>query len=114
VNNFSLTISKPKGDVSLTVLDKLFDFIKRYCLKGGASTEVGSRAHNLHLQSILSIRYPKTKQHIKVLVNMIKTEVIKPLPGYKIHLKPFATNQTFAGMIGYITKDQGEYYYSSC
>lgn len=107
-NEFSLTITKTGGDVELYILEKVHDFIVKYALKGGVSTEVGHRVHNLHLQGMFIMRYPKDKKHLAELVKLIK-ELIKPLTGYKVMLKPFATNQSFSAMLGYITKDQGEF-----
>lgn len=107
MNEFSLTVSKTGGDVDLSLLDKVDDFIKEYAICGGVATEVGSRAHNLHLQGALSIRYPRDVNHVKKLVKYFKDAVIKPRLGYKIMLKPFQKGQNMCTMIGYITKDQG-------
>ena len=107
INDFSLTITKTGGDIELYIMDKVHDFIVTYALKGGISTEVGHKVHNLHLQGMFSIRYPKDKKHLVELVKLIKA-LIKPLTGYKVMLKPFATNQNFSAMLGYITKDQGK------
>lgn len=109
VNSFSLTITKTGGDVELYILDKLYDFLLEYTIKGGVSTEVGHKVHNLHFQGIFTIRFPKDRAHIATLVKMIKA-LIKPLSGYKVLLKPFAPQQTFSAMIGYITKDQGSHF----
>lgn len=110
INDFSLTISKTGGDVELCVLEKVYEFLVKYALKGGVSTEVGNRAHNLHLQAMFQMRYPKDKAHVKEAVALLKQDLIKPLTGYKILLKPFATSQNFSAMLGYITKDQGKFY----
>ncbi len=111
VNNFSLTISKCGGDVDLYLLDRVHGFLQEFCIKGGVSTEVGHRAHMLHLQSLFSVRYPKDKEHVKELTKLIKGLIQPPSTGYRIVIKPFAVNQTVQAMIGYITKDQGQPHY---
>lgn len=115
VNDFSLTISKTKEDVSLKLLNPLHDFLTKYAVKGGVSTEVGPRAHNLHYQSSFTMRYPRDNVHKKKLTKMIKDEVIKETlgsyKGYKVFVKPFSSRQDFTAMLGYITKDEGQPHY---
>jgi hypothetical protein len=53
-NNFSLTISKLKGDVHPELLDLLHDYMTKTSIKSGLSTEVGHRAFNLHIQGTIS------------------------------------------------------------
>lgn len=93
--------------MDLLLLDKVDEFIKEFAISGGVATEVGSRAHNLHLQGALTIRYPRDPTHVKKLVKFFKDSVIKPRKGYKIMLKPFQKGQSMSTMIGFITKDQG-------
>ena len=107
LNHFSLTISKIKCDVELYLLDVLHAFLVENAVRGGVSTEVGHRAHNLHLQSVFSMKYPRDPKSVKELTKMIKALIKPPLKGYKVHLKPLSSNQTVTAMIGYITKDQG-------
>lgn len=108
LNHFSLTIAKTKSDVELYVLESVYQFLIDNCVKGGVSTEVGHRAHNLHLQSVFSIKFPRDPKSVKELTKLIKALIKPPLTGYKVHLKPLSPNQTLTAMIGYITKDQGE------
>lgn len=113
VNDFSMTISRSKGDVDLSLLDAIHAFFVKYCIKGGVSTEVGHRAHNLHYQGLFRTRYPKDKNHVSTLTKMFK-EMVKPRTGYRILIKPFAPQQTIQAMIGYITKDDGKKFLSCC
>ncbi len=78
VTCWSLTISKRGGDVELILLDVTDNFIKTYCIRGGVSTEVGSRAHNLHLQGMFECRYPRDPTSAKALTKFFKAAVIKP------------------------------------
>lgn len=110
VNDFSLTVAKTKADVPLVLLDVVHDFIVKYAIKGGVSTEVGHRAHNLHLQASFSMRFPKDRLRVKELTKLLRDElkaVVHNLSGYKIQLKGFAARQSFIAMLGYITKDEG-------
>lgn len=113
VNDFSLTISKIKTDVPIGLLDIIYDeFYRAYCLKGGISTEVGQRAHNLHLQGVFRIKYPKDPPAVAKLTKIIKDVIksfTKSLSGYRVLLKPLGCQQTFVTMVGYITKDAGKY-----
>lgn len=108
-NCFSLTVSKRGGDIDLVLLDSTDAFIKEYCIRGGVATEVGSRAHNLHLQGLFECRYPRDPTHVKALTKFFKDMIIKPRKQYTIVLKPFGKGQVFTSMVGYITKDQGEF-----
>jgi hypothetical protein len=104
-------VSKLKGDVAIGLIDVISNFIEEFCLKGGVSTEVGHRAHNLHLQSVFRIKYPREPDSVKILTKMIKDAVkayTKSLKDYRIYLKPLTKSQTFALMIGYISKDEGQ------
>ena len=51
-SSWSLTVSKISRDIALPTLDTVFNFIVTFCNRGGLSTEVGSRAHRLHLQGV--------------------------------------------------------------
>jgi len=53
-----------------------------------------------------------SNQTIFGLVNAIKKLFVNNARGYKIVLKPFAPEQTWLAMIGYITKDKGKASYS--
>ncbi len=111
MNNFSLTVSKTKGDVDSSLLEATHQWIETHCVKGGVATEVGSRAYRLHLQGAFTIRYPKDKIHVDKLCKFYKDIVIKPRKGYKIMIKPLVGAQSMVAMIGYITKDQGRPHY---
>jgi hypothetical protein len=110
VNSFSLTVNKNDGDICLSILDIVISWIKTHCISGGVSTEVGKRAHNLHLQGVLEMRYPITKPYQTRLSSILK-KLLPPGGGYRVLVKPLSTGQTIPAMIGYITKDQGEPHY---
>jgi hypothetical protein len=115
INDFSLTVSKTKGDVCPTLIEVIYEFIKTYCLKGGVSTEVGHRAHNLHLQSAFRIKFPRDEASVKKLTKIIK-EMIKDhlhcLTGIRVFLKPLGKSQSFTLMMGYIVKDEGQSHFT--
>lgn len=100
-------MSKLKGDVPIDLIDVIHSFISSYCLKGAVSSEVGHRAHNLHLQRVFRIKYPRDPTSIKTLTKLIKDAIkdrTKSLRGYRVLLKPLAKHQTFTLMIGYISR----------
>ena len=101
INNFSLTISKCKGDVPLTLLELVHNWIVSHCEKGGVATEVGKRAFNFHLQALLSIRYPRTKEYVAKLSKQLKS-LLPKAAGYKLLIKPLQGAQTLSAMIGTI------------
>lgn len=110
INDFSLTISKLKSDIPVGLIDVVYQFIESYCLKGGVATEVGHRAHNLHLQSTFRINYPKDPSSVKKLTKLVKDSIkdfTRTLKDYRVFLKPLGKMQTLAMMIGYISKDEG-------
>ena len=128
LNNFSLTISKCKGDVPLTLLEVIHNWIVNHCEKGGVATEVGKRAFNFHLQALLSIKWPRTKQYVTKLSKHLKSLLPKSA-GYKLlalfskkkFLNFFSSDFFQKNFIlfyfiyfllaGYITKDQGQPHY---
>ena len=57
-SSWSLTVSKISADIALPTLDAVFNFIVTFCHRGGISTEVGSRAHRLHLQGVFQTLFP--------------------------------------------------------
>lgn len=107
LNDFSLTITKTGGDVSRDAIDRVAEFIEKYCLKGGVSTEVGQRAFNLHLQSLFRIRWPVRKDYVQRLQKILRGVLPENGKLYKVMVKAFGSNQSFSAMVGYITKDQG-------
>jgi hypothetical protein len=107
LSSWSLTVSKIRDDVSLASLDAVFDFIFNFCNKGGLSTEVGSRAHRLHLQGVFQTLFPTAPDAAKVLTLFIKSFLVDNGKGYRIVCKPLARGQNFTTMCGYITKDEG-------
>jgi hypothetical protein len=112
VSDFSLTIIKSKGDIAVVALDIVYEeFIKPFCIKGAIATEVGTRAHNLHLQGVFKARYPTNREWILKLNKQIKR--ILPYNGtqYRVNVKPFGNKQNFNAMIGYVTKDHGQTHY---
>ncbi len=109
INDFSLTITKTKDDVGLDSLDSIAHFMELHCLKGGVSTEVGQRVFQLHLQGVLRIHWPTTKQYIQRLQKILKALLPGNGKAYKVLLKAFKARQVFSAMVGYITKDQGNF-----
>ena len=108
VFNYSITITKPGGDVGSQVLDLVDSFMKSHCLQGGAATEVGKRAHRFHLQCLMRMKYPSSKIYIKKIQAHLKSLLPGKGVGYKVFAKPLAPSQTFKAMLGYILKDEGE------
>jgi hypothetical protein len=101
-----LTVAKTKAEL----LDVGHDFIVKYAIKGGVSTDVGHRAHILHLQASFSMRLPKDRLRVREVTKLLRDElkaVVHNLAGHKIQLKGFAARQTFIAMLEYITKDEG-------
>jgi hypothetical protein len=72
VTNYSVTITKPSSNVGPTSLDIVDIFMKKYCLQGGAATEVGKRAHRFHLQCLMRLKYPRTDIYKKKMQSFIK------------------------------------------
>jgi hypothetical protein len=107
VNDFSLTVTRTKTDVGLDAFQAIGDFIDKYSLKGGVSTEVGQRMFNLHLQGVFRMHWPSTKEYTQRLQKMVKS--LLPAQGKlsKVLVKVFGRSQSFSAMVGYITKDQG-------
>lgn len=101
-------MSRKKEDIDRSLLESTYAFIRRYAIRGGVATEVGSKMFHLHLQGLLEMRYPTDPTHLEKLKKLFKDEVIKPRTGYTILIKPFGKGQEFSTMIGYITKDQGK------
>ncbi len=102
VSCWSLTVARRGGDVDLSLLDATYAFIKIHTIRGGVSTEVGSRAHNLHLQGMFECRYPRDPTSVKALTKFFKDAVIKPRTGYAVVLKPFGKGQDFICQHGWI------------
>jgi hypothetical protein len=65
----SLTVSK----LDISALTLMYKFLEQHCSKGAISTEVGKRAHNLHLQGVFQTKYPKTEVFKKKLNKFLKT-----------------------------------------
>ena len=74
---------------------------------GVVSTEVGKRAHNLHLQAVIKVHYPRTKPYVLLLGKAIKSRLPGNGVGYRVMVKPFSGAQNFSSMVGYCTKDTG-------
>jgi hypothetical protein len=113
VNDFSLTVTRTKADVGLDAFQAIGDFIDKFSIKGGVSTEVGQRMFNLHLQGVFRMHWPATKEYSQRLQKMVKG--LLPAQGklYKVLVKVFGRSQSFSAMVGYITKDQGASMYLS-
>ena len=100
-----MTVVKSGGDIQPSLLETIGDFIKLKCLRGAVSTEVGSRAHNLHLQGIIELHYPRAPSYVKILCQYIK-DLIPNKKGHKVACKPLTFSQNFTTMVGYVFKDQ--------
>ena len=109
--SWSLTVSKVSSDIALLRLDAVFNFIMSFCNRGGISTEVGKRAHRLHLQGVFQTLFPTSPDACKVLTLFIKSFLIDNGKGYRVVCKPLARGQSFTLMCGYITKDEGRPWY---
>ena len=108
--NWSLTIRKIGCDIERHYIDSAFAFFEVYCIKGGISTEVGKRAHNLHLQGVFRTLFPYDS---KVLSAFIKG--ILPERGVRHHvLAKLARGQNFVTMCGYILKDEELPWFQHC
>jgi hypothetical protein len=71
--DFSLTISKTGGNVSLKICNHIQEFMNNYCLKGAVATEVGQRAFNLRLQTIEK----RDRRRIDRLVVLVERELLE-------------------------------------
>ena len=104
-------MSKISGDIALPTMDTVFNFIVTFCNRGGLSTEVGSRAHRLHLQGEFQTLFPTTPDACKVLTVFVKSFIVDNGKGYRVVCKPLALGQSFTTMCGYIAKDEGRPWY---
>ena len=111
LNSFSLTISKAADDVDRQTLDTVHNYLSRVCTQSLVSFESGSKKHNLHIQGIFSMLFPRTPASIAQLRKILKALLPLYGRGYKVMIKPLGLNQTFSAMIGYCTKDQGRPHY---
>jgi len=112
LNCFSLTISKVKDDVPYSLLKTIFEnFIEKFTVKGGISTEVGARVGNCHLQSVFQSHCCASGPTFKLMRSMIRDLLPGKGRGYKLQVKPLAKGQSLIAMVGYITKDQGKAHY---
>ncbi len=118
-NDFSISITS--GDTNTDVPDHWFPrlarFIAHVAERGAASLERGDRHQNLHIQAVVTLRFPTlpkgdTKgKALTALSNMIKdwlqlsTARGQPYP-CKIIVKPMTSDShTFSSMLGYVFKD---------
>ena len=108
---WSLTVTIIGADIALAALDAVFNFIVAFCNRGGLSTEVGSRAHRLHLQGVFQTLFPTAPDACKVLTLFVKSFIAENGKGYRVLRKPLTRGQTFTTMCGYITKDEGRAWY---
>ena len=95
------------ADIALATLDAVFNFIVAFCNRGGLSTEVGSRAHRLHLQGVFQTPFSTAPDACKLLTLFVKSLIAENGKGYRVMCKPRTRGQTFTTMCGYITKDEG-------
>ena len=83
-------MSKISADIVLPILDAVFNFIVTFCIRGGISTEVGSRAHRLHLQGVLQTLFPTLPDACKVFTLFVKSFNVDNGKGYRVVCKPLA------------------------
>lgn len=113
LTEWSLTVSKLGSDVDITALPLMYKFLEQYCSKGAISTEVGKRAHNLHLQGVFQTKYPKTDVFKKKLNKFLKAFLPNKAVGYRVVCKPLTSGQDFISMIGYVLKDEGQAWFQT-
>ena len=73
----------------------VFNFIVTFCNRGGLSTEVGSRAHRLHLLGVFQTLFPTTPNACKVLTVFVMSVIVDNGKGYRVVCKPLARGQSF-------------------
>ncbi len=95
---WSLTVSRIGKVISVPSLDQVFNFIVYFCRNGGLSTEVGSRAHRLHLQDVFKTLFPHHADAAKVLTAFVKSFLAENGKGHRVVCKPLALGQTFTTM----------------
>jgi len=61
---------------------------------------------------VFRIKYAKTPKHCKALMKLIKAYLPGNGKGHRIQVKPLKESQSFAGMLGYILKDDGQPWFS--
>ena len=104
---FSVTITAPGKDVIPAQLELLEKFLITFCIRGGFALEVGARAHNLHFQGIIEIRWGITQAHVKDLAKLLKNLFPANGKGVRVLVKCCTKTQDFISMLGYILKDEG-------
>lgn len=113
LTEWSLTVSKLGADVDISTLQLMYNFLEQHCSKGAISTEVGKRAHNLHLQGVFQTKYPKTDEFKKKLNKFLKQFLPSNSVGYRVVCKPLTSGQDFLSMIGYVLKDEGQAWFQT-
>jgi hypothetical protein len=103
--DWSLTVTKNGTDIERNYIDIILAFFETYCIKGGVSTEVGKRAHNLHLQGVFRCLFPNDS---KVLGAFLKSHMPNNGVGHRVLAKQLVRGQDFVTMCGYILKDEGQ------
>ena len=91
----------------MNYIDIIQQFHERCCIKGGVSTEVGKRAHNLHLQGVFRTKFPRTPSDAKAMCTFVK-RLLPVSSGFRVLCKPLGHGQDFTVMCGYILKDEGQ------
>ena len=71
--DFSLTIVSRGGHVPAVWFEILKDFTNKYCTRASYSFERGGKHEQLHIQGVISCRFPadKMKEFIKVIKNAL-------------------------------------------
>ena len=73
--------------------------------------EVGERAHKLHFQIFITLRWPNSKEYVALLAKHIKNLFPEKGKGYRVAVKAFGRGQDIIGMLGYVLKDEGRPHY---
>jgi hypothetical protein len=73
----------------------MYKFLEQHCSKGAISTEVGKRAHNLHLQGVFQTKYSKTDVFKKQMNKFLKTFLPTNCVDYRVVYKPLTSGQDF-------------------
>ena len=90
-----------------------FQFIVSFCNRGRISTDVGKRAHRLHLQEVFQTLFPTSPVACKdVTPFFIKSFLKDNWKGYCVVCKPLARSQSFISCVDTLLKmkvDRGTY-----
>ena len=112
----SLTISKLKGNVPVTMLDQLRLWLNLVsCVRAVVCLERGDRKKNLHVQGSLEMRMPNTPHGLAELKSHLQDNLpARPCDNYHMMVKFGASMQTFTYLSGYCMKQWQESWFRCC